>query len=120
MKREPRTAPLILAILLNAALLAALFWTFHVNIPSAGSTPMQAQLVSSAATPATTAPAKTPVKPTPTTQAQPTPKPAPTPPPKAEPKPKPEPEPKPKPQVQPQKQAEAAQKRLEEQKQAAE
>ncbi len=54
MKREPRTAPLVLAILLNAALLVALFWTFHVNIPRVGSTPMQAQLISSAATPAAT------------------------------------------------------------------
>ena len=82
MKERKRIWPLTLAIALNGAILVALFWSFHMNVPSStGDTPMQAQL--SNGMPPVAAPAPQPVPvPQPAPAPQPTPKPVPVPKPK--------------------------------------
>jgi len=69
--------PLLLAIILNAAILFVLFWTFHVQVPpSSGNKPMQAQLSSSMPMAAMPAPAPQPA-PKPVPKPVPVPKPTP-------------------------------------------
>lgn len=93
MKKRKSFWPLALAIALNSAILAALFWSFHMEVPSAGDTPMQAQL-SSGMPPVAT---PTPQQPVPLAKPVPAPKPAPKPVPAPTPKPVPVPKPAPPP-----------------------
>ncbi len=91
MKERKSFWPLALAIALNSAILVALFWSFHMEVPSAGDTPMQAQL--SSGMPPVAAP--TPQQPVPLAKPVPAPKPKPAPKPVPAPTPKPVPVPKP-------------------------
>ncbi|MBU2804017.1 cell envelope integrity protein TolA, partial [Acidithiobacillus ferridurans] len=76
MKKRKSAWPLVLAIVLNGAILLALFWSYHINVPEAGGTPMQAQLSSGMQA----APAPQPVpKPAPVPQPAPAPVPKPAP-----------------------------------------
>ncbi|MCL5980704.1 MAG: protein TolA, partial [Gammaproteobacteria bacterium] len=55
--KQKRRWPLILAIVLNGAILIALFWSFQVYVPTAGNAPVQADLISGSGPEATPAPA---------------------------------------------------------------